>query len=181
MKKNSRLGATGFIAIVITIIGVVGFVGWRLYGSNNTKNQSQSTAQASSGTAATDQATAQYIDIKELGIKMSLSDDINDLTYSAQTLSDGSKAATFSTKALTAIDQNCDAASGILGSIEMTTVDSDRTGAKRIVDNTGIFKLGEYYISYSSPQALCSDKVSGLTGGLRASLRSALKTMQFDY
>ena len=187
MNKNAGFGVVG-IVLAVAVVGLVGFIGWRLYDTNKTQ-QNNSTNQADqasitpaeNNTPDSSQAdAATYLDIKELGVKIKLSDDIKDLTYSAQTLSDGSKTARFSTKTLASVDPNCDASFGPLGSLEMTTVDTDRTGAKKVVDNVGIFKLGDYYISYSSSQALCSDKVSGITGQPSSAFREALKTMQLD-
>lgn len=184
MKKSAGFGAATTVLVAVVVV-LVGFVGWHLYDANQDR-QNDATHKVDNGktqenvSAGASAETAAYLDIKELGIKLELRDEIKDLTYHAETLSDGSMAAKFSTEALTNIDANCDAAFGPLGSLEMTTVDTDRTGAKKIVDDVSIFKLGDYYITYSSPQALCSDKVSGHLDQPRSAFRDALKTMQLD-
>ncbi len=158
--------------MVVTALIVIGVVAWRVWdaaGSNEITTPSNNQS-----------GSATYLDVKELGIKLKLSDDIKDLTYQAFDLSDGSKGARFSTGSLAAIDQNCGADFGPLGSLEATTVDTDRTGAKKVVDNSSIFKIGAYYVTYSGPQALCSDKASTVLGKAQPAFRESLKTLQVD-
>jgi hypothetical protein len=186
MNKNAGFGVVGIVLVVAAVI-VVGLMGWRVYDANSSK-QGASTMQAnqssnnqgnnSSNGNQTDTAT--YLDVKELGIKVKLSDDIKDATYSVKSLSDGSKVARFSTAALAAQDAQCNADFGPLGSIEMTTDGTDRTGAPKVVDNVSVFKLGNYYYSYSVPQALCSESVRDTEAKFRISFADALKTMQLS-
>jgi hypothetical protein len=184
MSKKAGFGAIGIIVVIAGLV-LLALIGWRIYDANKQHNSGQADAgQKATSKNDSPQSSpskpASYLDMVDLGIKLKLSDSIKDLTYSTVTLTDGSKAAKFSTETITTADANCSADFGPLGSLEMTTNDTNRAGSKKAVDNVDVFKLDKYYLTYSSPQALCSDKALNLTSGPRAALREAFKTMQLD-
>jgi len=176
MKKTAGFSLIGIIIAVVAVVAV-GFVGWRVYDANNNPVQeANDSSTPSSSPTEKDQTT--YLTINELGVRFKLSEEIKDATYSVKTLNDGSQVATFSTAALTAQDAECNAGFGPLGSLEKTTVDTDRFGNKKVVDNVTIFKINDNYYSYSSPQALCSEKIADTESGYRLALKEALKTIE---
>jgi hypothetical protein len=183
-QKETGFGIVG-VAIVIAAVLIVGLIAWRVYDAGKsekaTSTQQENLDQKKSSSSEQSNASpAIYLSIQDMGLKLRLSDDIKDLTYSVITLTDGSKAARFSTDTLTKIDSNCDASFGPLGSLEMTTNDTYPTGKKKVVDNVGVFKLDNYYLTYSGPQALCSEAITSQTDKPRAALREAFKTMKLD-
>lgn len=113
-------------------------------------------------------------------MKLKLSDSIKDATYSVQTLTDGSLVARFSTQSLAATDPACNAASGQLGALEKSTTSTDRLGNPLIPDGQTIFKFGNYYFTYATSQALCSEKVQTSLNGLMGAFRDSLKSLQLD-
>lgn len=174
MRKTAGFGLIGII-ITIAAIALLGIITWRIFDTNKTPetNNTSNTSQPSQESDDTP-----YLTVKELGVKFKLSEEIKDATYSVKTLSDGSQVAKFSTASLTTQDAACNAEFGPLGSLEKTTVDTDRFGNKKVVDNVSIFKLGDNYYSYSSPQALCSEKIADTESTYRSALKEALKTIE---
>lgn len=179
MKKYPGFGLIGTLIVIVAVL-LIGIVAWRVWNTNANQQATDTSVGMQIKQTEKTNPNADYVVIKEMGIKLTLNGGVKDLTYKATTLADGSQSATFSTKTLEATDSACDAAAGPLGSLEMTTVDTDRAGAKKIVDNISTFKLGAYYLTYSGPQALCSDRVSGSLHEPTVALREALKTMRLD-
>jgi hypothetical protein len=190
MRKPGILHSTskaGFgMAGIVVILAMTGAIIWKTYDGVHTKQNNSADKTTSDPSPNNEKFTANpngattYLTIKELGIKIKLSTDIKDTTYGIKSLSDGSLVAYFSTQSLASQDPACDAKFGPLGSIEKTAVDTDRTGAKKVVDNVSTFKVGDNYFSYSAPQALCSEKVRGVEGTQRTAFIEALKSLQSD-
>src|SRR5258708_25082461 len=113
------------MALVIAATGIIGAAGLFVYQHKRTEviaaaaNPNQLTNQQPTTAPAPAQNTVQ---IPELGIQITVPNDIKDLTYqtSTVTLRSGQKAtlAMFSTKALTSADAGCSAAAGPFGSLE---------------------------------------------------------------
>ena len=189
MQKRENTKSTGFgaveIVIAVAVVLVVGLIGWRFYDASKNK-QSASNQQMSSNQSATQTPkdtpadTAKYLDVKELGVKIKLGDQVKDATYAVQALDDGSLVARFSAHSLAASDPACDARSGQLGALEKSTIDTDRVGNKLVPDGQTVFKFENYYYTYATPQALCSEAVRSTVGTATTAFREALKTIQLD-
>jgi len=182
--KNTGFGVVEIIIAVVVVL-VVGLISWRLYDASKNKpsasiqqpNSNQSNEQTSNNTP-TDTAT--YLDIKQLGVKIKLNDQVKDATFVTRTLDDGSLVAYFSTQSFASLDPACDATSGQLGALERTTTSTDRLGNQLIPDGQRVFKFENYYYIYTTPQALCSEKVRSIVDSTMSAFQESLKTLQLD-
>ncbi|MDB5266334.1 MAG: hypothetical protein JWN89_149 [Parcubacteria group bacterium] len=126
------------------------------------------------------QAQSQTFEIKELGVKFALPEDIQDLTYSIKTLGGGlGTAAFFSTKSLTQIGgKYCTSSEGPLGTIRVA--DTTKTAGHEDELRLGppAKTIGITGVYYTHPQATCADTQASidLTTKQIASLQEALKT-----
>ncbi len=83
---NRKIEGFGIVGIIVIAVGlvIVGLVGWRVWDANRTKESSNTTTnqqESNGGTQPTPQPSATYLDIKELGVKVKLSEDIKDAVY----------------------------------------------------------------------------------------------------
>ncbi len=187
--QATKQSGFGVVAIVIAILVVVGlgYIGYRVYTANN--NQTGNTAQNSNAQNNGTQDTATYLDIKELGVKIKLSDGIKDAVYAPFDVpaTDGSQVYGISAQSL--IDKetgdNCSAAHGALGLIRATTIAPTYVGGQQTlpVDNKTLFKFGDTYYQYVRPQAygcaqdqITSDMVSSKVDAFA----QAFTTVQLD-
>ncbi len=116
IKQQKGFGALEGL-LVILILLVVSFGGWYVW--NNSSNKDESTAdkslvqtesanlQSNADTAATNAAPAssskKYLEISELGVKLALTDQTDDLTFSM----DSSKTAILSSSSLSKAEPKC--------------------------------------------------------------------------
>jgi len=181
MGRNGR--QSGFSAVfgvlaVLIIVGL-GVAGWAVYQHNRVKPTS---AASSSGQSAHQQTTTtttttpppsasnqNVVKIPELGIQITVPDDIKDLTYQTQvvTLRNGNQStlAMFSTKALTAVDAKCGPAAMPLGSLGKASgqYPTQQQDASNVLDYGQLVKqFSTFYIAAGYPQAACS--LSGSAG-----------------
>lgn len=182
------------IIVVILVIGVLGFVGWRVFvaqtGNSSTGNNQTGNTQPSTDT---------YLDIKELGVKIKLSDSIKDAVYAPMKSLSTDEAKVFGISSQALIDSNtnnngeCAASQAPLGFIRATTVAPTYVGSDRPlpIDNQRLFKINDTYYDYSDPQGTNScglTKSSGttyitsdlLTSKLHA-IAESFKTLQLDH
>ncbi|OGL35709.1 hypothetical protein A3F65_03485 [Candidatus Saccharibacteria bacterium RIFCSPHIGHO2_12_FULL_47_16b] len=82
-KPNQRgLGLLEWLLLLIILI-LLGFIGWYVFTkSSDTKNKYDETAQAGNQPAT----TTKYLEFKEYGVKIPLSNDLDGLTYAAETV-----------------------------------------------------------------------------------------------
>src|SRR5262249_17581213 len=109
-NKQSGSKKLGIITAAVLVIGVLGFIRWRAYSqpakqiSSIITSISQPTKAVE--TAATVTAQGTYLDMKELGVKVTLGSSISDATYSVRpSLNDGSSAVNITAQSLT--DKGC--------------------------------------------------------------------------
>lgn len=186
MKRNAGFGVVG-IVLVVAAVAVLGLIGWRLYDANNAKqdnsNNQSSNTQGNNSSNGSQADTATYLDIKELGIKLKLSDDIKDATYYYDT-STSTPVARVSTQSLTEKSHgSCDPKTNApFGTIKKTQSLTLPNGVTLEVDNVSVFQFGNDYIVYSTPNQPCSTDttVSDLQTAQLASFKQAVKTMQLN-
>lgn len=92
-KKQGHQRGFGIIEIIIllVVIGLLAFAGWRVYQNNRTKvsDAAGSSTQNSSTTGQSQKPDVAYLKIKEWGIKLPLSKEVNDAYYVASVSSVG--------------------------------------------------------------------------------------------
>lgn len=197
----TRQSGFGVVAIIIAILVVValGYVGYRVYTANTNKpastnntatnNQTGNNTQDSNTQNNGMQDTATYLDIKELGVKIKLSDGVKDAVYSynapttqTQTYATFGGSAYISTQTLTNKDAACSSERGPLGAIVKITGNTDGLGNTLVADNNTVFKLGDNFYRYEGPQTACSNdsSVNSLASEQIAALKEAFKTIQLD-
>lgn len=178
------------VAIIVTV-ALLGLVGWSLYshyyGSQNsvTTSGSQNPKPTTSNpNASTPQP--QYLDFKELGIKITLNNQISDAVYAPfeAPQTDGSTVIGISAQSLIAKDATCSASRGILGLIRESTTAPTYIGGTLPVDNKSVFRFGDTYYQYISPQSAgcftTTQADSGLISSKLSAFRQAFATAQPD-
>jgi hypothetical protein len=205
IKKQAGFGVVPII-VIIAAIAVLGFVGFRLLttqsskpATNNatahTQTSPASNQPSNTQTSATPAQTDTYLHIKELGIKIKLSDGIKDAVYSMfqPQPDDGAKVIGISAQSLidsSAVNKqiNCSASSGALGIITETTTAPTYVGGQEPfpVDNKSLFKFGSTYYQYQAPQTQCGISGPGYEAlqqsmaQKQAAFAEAFKTVQLD-
>lgn len=170
-NKQSGFKIVGAV-LVVAAVGIIGAASVFVYQHNKVQltNAATNPSQAltTTPTTSTPAANQTAINIPELGIQITVPNDIKDLTYqvSTVTLRSGQIAtlAMFSTKALTSADPACSAAAGPLGSLER--VDAQYPTS----DPNAAFYYGQlvqqfptFYIAAGSPNAACSTNPNAVT------------------
>jgi hypothetical protein len=189
----SHKNQSGFILMAVTIIvtiGLLGLVGWSLYSHYYSSQNSATTGSQSpkptisNPSAATPQP--KYLDIKELGVKITLSSQISDAVYAPfeAPQTDGSTVIGISAQSLIAKDATCAASRGILGLIRASTIAPTYIGGTLPVDNKSVFMFGDTYYQYISPQSAgcftTTQADSGLISSKLSAFRQAFTTLQPD-
>ena len=187
MRKNQRgFGGLAILLVILALVATVG-AGYYVWQNQNKKDKTaaQSTAQTdqSTPTPPTAQTVADknVIEIKELGIKITVPDSIKDLTYTYKT----SKAADdremlvayFSTQKLTNLDDKCSSSvNAPLGAIGKVNGVYIAVGA---YDDL-VKQYPSYYLDYGRPQSQCSDNdtTQQLADKLRDELKNSLSTIE---
>lgn len=105
--------------LIAVVLSVIGFGGYYVWNEQNKKPTTASNQSSSNNNQNVAQKT--YLEIPELGVKVSMSKDIPDMYYSIKTRSnDGNKYAVLSSRSLAALEPECAAertsASGVQGS-----------------------------------------------------------------
>ena len=128
-------------------------------------------------TGSTPTQTNNYFEIKELGLKFKITDDIKDLTYSAvANMTNSDSSVLFSTKSLEAAGGiYCAASMAPLGVLDKKTT----LEAPGEINVSYLIESNNLYVSYMGPQATCSNvkSVQDLQTNQIKSLREALKTI----
>jgi hypothetical protein len=169
-KKQSGFSAIISIVSIVLVIGVSGFIGWRLLSqpaqpnkqaaSETTSNNANSPISPASTNSTTATTQPTYLDIKELGIKITLDDSIKDAIYTVHTDTDGSQFAYISTTSLTSASKGtCSPDKGGFASITKSTGTTQQvfSPAVRPIDNTKTFKFGtNTYVFITGTQATCT-------------------------
>ena len=173
MRKSLGFNLVGIVFIVATI-AIVGIIGWKVWSAATHQNQEGSNADPTTNnssrtdTTAPQTDTTAYLDIKELGVKIKLDDEIKDAVYYYDS------AARVSTKSLIeksggACDPKTSAPFGFL------TGAQDAVGAK-------VFESGPIVITHNMSTSACSDdpEIQALSLKQLAHFKEALKTMKSD-
>lgn len=120
--KNNQSGAAHIVVILLVIlIAVVGVVGWKVWDnnknkSNNTSSITNNSSQSSSNDNSSSVDKKAYLEIPELGVKITLSEEIEDAYY-VIVKKDSRTTASISTKSLDNISKNCSASEDYFGGI----------------------------------------------------------------
>ncbi len=192
-NNQTGFGLVGPILAVAVMI-VLGTGSWFVYQHNRTRATSaaagnnQPPAKQTPKQTTTQPTPSQVaVNIPELGISITVPDDIKDLTYqvSTGTLPGGKQGtiARLSTKALTTLDAQCGTDFGPLGTLEKVdgiypTQSQDQTSA---LDYGQLVKqFTTFFISYGSPQAGCSENSGArdAMGKFKGEFQAALTTIQ---
>lgn len=156
MNNQKGFGVVEVILILI-IVGIIGFTGWRVYEAN--KEISQSPVENSTIKKETqlndteDIARTRHLEVPEMGVKIKLTDDIKDAYY--ETYSD--KAVSLKTKSL---DSYGDCKENQLSVVALIKVGKDEidpmTDKKFSVNGSGVV-VGESYYYIQGAQYACVD------------------------
>jgi len=180
--KQRGFGATKGILFLVVAFVIAGGA-WLAYSYNQKAHQAkQVNSAAAVATANTSTAKSPVVaqqaatvanqkveQIPELGIQITVPDDIKDLKYqvSTVTLKNGQPAtlAMFSTAALIALDSHCGTSFGPLGSLEKVNGKYPSSDQYAALDYGRLVKqFSTFYISTGVPNAACSTNATANTG-----------------
>jgi hypothetical protein len=176
--KQRGFGAIRGVAFLV-VAGVIASAAWLAYGQYQKAHQVKQTntaavtTPANTSTAnapvAAQQAAAanqSVVKIPELGIQITVPNDIKDIKYQVHTgtVANGKQAtfAFFTTAALVGLDSGCSASSAPLGSLERGDWQYPTNDTYAVPTYGALVKqFPTFYISAGFPQAACSTHASG--------------------
>jgi hypothetical protein len=189
MKDTSKeigFGAVGVVVAALAVI-LIGAIAWRVYNASQTHSPARDeNAKQSSKAASTTQQTnaADYLEVKELGVKIKLDEKTKDITYVDSMQSPGDESVyiiDLSMKAMDEKDQYCKGpTAGMVGLLDRSK-DVNHWGEMPLqVDNNKSFKIGDYYYLFRGPQSECSQdtQVSRQRASREQDFITVLKTIQ---
>jgi uncharacterized protein (UPF0333 family) len=163
MKKIRQSGFTPVaVLLVLILVTLVGATGYYVYNTQqNNKDDTKLTAANPAATPAPPSTTnaQKYLVIKEWGVKVPLTNEIEDATYYYKS-GDGGSAVYVSTKSITAKYPNCAADKTTIyayGRYDNPKEMNELAGQTMEQVNPGAPKVGNYYYYAMHPQAYCFD------------------------
>lgn len=176
--KQRGFGAVLAVAILV-VAGVIASGAWLAYSHYQKTHETKQATNAAVATPANTStveapvlvqqaavvANQNVLKIPELGIQITVTDDIKDLKYQVHTgtLRNGNQAtfAFFTTAALIGLDHGCSASSAPLGSLEKANGQYPSSDQYAALDYGRLVKqFSTFYISAGFPQAACSTQAS---------------------
>jgi hypothetical protein len=160
MKTNQKgFGVIGIFAVVI-IIGLTGAVGWLVYNKQKSKTDNKNTtAQTSQQTneqakpVAKDEVKSNYFEVKELGVKFELSDNLSGLYYS---MGNNNKTAYFSLNEF----KGTECAADKIAQVALSRYSDDDFEQDLEASKDNARKIGAYYYLSAGGQAACSEDMN---------------------
>jgi prepilin-type N-terminal cleavage/methylation domain-containing protein len=177
MKANQKGFSVVEILVVVVIVGLLGLVGWLVYDrQKNETDTKDTTSQTNEKTTEQNEPAVKeevkqptYFEIKELGVKFELSENLSGLYYS---MGNNNKTAYFSLNELKGTDCAADKTAQV-ALTRYTDADFDNDP---IVSKENARKIGNYYYYSIGGQAACSedDTVQEKASQLRADITKLL-------
>jgi len=185
MPRLSKPLLLAAVALAVVIIAAFGYHQSKRILALEASAARDAQASASPAPGAIPSPTSyHYLDVKEFGVKIKLPDNLKDVTYQYSN-ADGHEVVGISTESLAFVSGGtCNAKSAALGSISRSKR-PNIGGTTLHVDDQHVFKIGDYYVYYMTPQGDChpgyiSDDVDGLVQGQQGSFASAFETLRSD-
>jgi prepilin-type N-terminal cleavage/methylation domain-containing protein len=174
MRKNQKGFSALEVLVVVVIVGLVGIVGWLVYDRQKSKSSEKiTTAQIASQEATKNKEDEQpiYFDIKEMGVKFVLPDNLRGLYY---ILGNDNKTAYFSLDEFKGT--NC--AADKTPQVVLTRYTEADFEVDSIVLKDKARKMGDNYYITIGGQAACSEdeELQKKASQLRADITKILPT-----
>lgn len=176
MKVNQKGFSVVEILIVVTILGLVGVVGWLVYDRQNNKADEKSTTtqtiqQEKKETPKEEVKQSTFFEIKELGVKFELTDTLTGLYYS---MGNNNKTAYFSLNEL----KDTDCAADKAAQVALIRYTDEDFANDPYVSKEYARKIGSYYYMSIGGQASCSEdeKTQEKASQLRVDISKLLPT-----
>lgn len=186
MKKLNDAGSALYVVLVLVVVAIVGVAGYLVWNNSRDKETDDVTDSSQTESQSTPES---FLTIDELGVKLKLNSDTEDLYYVVNSESgDGVYAELYSRK-LAALDERCsekNTTNGALGVVDFYTNPSEpdpfagtSTMAEAFPDAV---MVGSKYVYLSAPtQSTCydeakyndTDEVPQLNSKLKGYLKSA--------
>lgn len=156
--ESKMLGFNMAAVAVVAAIVILGLTGWQIYNANAQKNAGVQSNPHLNDSDKTEDKPAEYLRIREFGVKIELDDKSKGTSYAVGGQDD--EAVFIINPTMKTIDSNnqyCAAGAnpGIVGLLDRSK-DPDHWGRPIDVDNINSFKIGDYYYMFRGPQAECS-------------------------
>lgn len=189
MREDKQAGFSIVqVILALAAVSIIGVAGVFVYQHNRLQLSSAapvSNKQVTLPNATTPPATTTLIKIADLGIQITVPNNIKNLTYqtSTVTLANGNTAtyALLSTTALAAADAKCGTSSAALGSLEAASGQYPSSDPYAALDYGPLLKqFPAFYVTYAAPQGGCSNGSSVLSAlaTTKSSFQEALSTVQ---
>ena len=172
MKINQKGFSVVEILVVVVVVGLLGAVGWLVYDRQKSNTDSKNTAaQTSEQTKSVADDTEQqtFFEIKELGVKFELSDNLAGLYY---TMGNDNKTAYFSLNEF----KGTDCAADKTAQVALTRYTDADFENDPLASKNDARKIGNYYYMSAGGQSPCSedDKVQEKALQLRSDITTLL-------
>lgn len=173
MKVNQRGFGVVEIVVVIVMVGLLGAVGWLVHDRQKIKTENKDMAAQTS--VQTDEQAKQeskdeekqtnYFEIKELGVKFELSDNLSGLYYA---IGNSNRTAYFSLNEF----KGTDCAADKTAQVALTRYTDEDFASDPMVSKEQARKIGDYYYLTIGGQAACSenDKIQEKATQMRADI-----------
>lgn len=191
--KKTKLNLKALLAVLLLLL--LAWWYWSMQASNPTpkpadqakeqpaKEASKETKTDPGTPAASEEASAGYVNITQWGVRFKNKASLGVPKYMIKPFEKegggSSEAAYFTTEALETAAANCSASNGAIGAIGRY-VAGDDYGDGKIENNTSAIKVGTYYYVYTQPQAFCSDNTTtqATETQLIGVIREAIKSLE---
>ena len=180
-KRNSGFSAITALALIVIMVGIIA-TGWFTYQNINKSSIVTPTPKTKPSTDTKTIPPADKFKVPELGIKLTLPNELSDLIYSVDNSASWGPVVLFNTTTLESMDgQNsqCITANGPIGSMFIMPEDPKTAG---VPESASIKLTNGSYLVYQQPQSPCSGNES--TGSFQLSqmklMKEAISTAVLD-
>lgn len=176
--RSKGFGVIGLI-LAVTTVALLGLIAWRIWDASQPKGDNSAIQHTDDQPR---QLAQTHLNIKELGVKVKLDEKTKNVAY---TVAEGSNEAVYiidpAMKTVDEANQYCrGVTAGMIGLLDRSK-DANHWGETPVVvNNTDVFKLGDYYYVFRAPQAECSqdETISQQRATHRQDFLSVLKSLE---
>ena len=190
IKNNeSGLAHIAIVALVVLVIGIVGFAGWKVWDKKDIKISNESPATATKSTARdadetkTTSKDKRYLEIKEYGLKIALTEGIEDAYITIDPYPPASAGGSY--LSVHSLDEypRCKIVAAVSkAKVGDPIVSSDDLFTKEYLERVSSFKMGEYYywITLSKGTSCVDESKENNTDTRETRARKAFSEAKFE-
>ncbi len=197
MKIRNNQSGTGVLEalLILVIVGILGFTGWFVWSSQKSANDTynntdksdaltaaEGKAKADNSSAATNSKLikADYLVVKEWGVKIPIDESLSGLVYTYERFEDGRYLPAFNFESILG-GAECGGPGAVAYMIRFRANEtSSITGELLTATYTGAVRIGDYFYAASLPQAACSNNqaIQSKINDARGPISKAIEAVQ---